>query len=150
VLLRNQREKVIHKGRGCTAKELWLLHPMQASLGWLRRELSWRIMCKKLARMAFTITTQVRMKVAQSGGGQLPPSILRMSAISLDLYDSITYKRSRKSGALIAALALCYLGRSTCCLWACRDDAEYLNPLQGKPEQSSSLFWLRVTLIICT
>lgn len=29
---------------------------------------------------------------SQLGGGQLPPSILRMSAISLDLYDSTTYK----------------------------------------------------------
>ena len=73
-------------------------------------------MCKKLARMAFTITTSRNESCSQSGGGQLPPNILRMSAISLDLYDSTTYKRSRKSGALIVALALCYLGRSACCL----------------------------------
>ena len=43
-------------------------------------------MCKKLARMAFTITTSRNESCSQSGGGQLPPNILRMSAISLDLY----------------------------------------------------------------
>ena len=86
VLFRNQRGESDPQVSWVYCKRAWLLHPMHASLGWLRRELSWKIMCKKFARMAFTITsTSKNESCSQSGGGQLPPSILRMSAISLDL-----------------------------------------------------------------
>jgi hypothetical protein len=50
-------------------------------------------MCKKFARMAFTITsTSKNGSCSQSGRGQLPPSVRKMSTLALDMYNSTTYE----------------------------------------------------------
>jgi hypothetical protein len=95
------------------------LHPMHASLRWMRRELCWRRMCKKSARMAFTITsTSKNESCSQSGRGQLPPSVRKMSTLALDMYNSTTYEthcRFESQGQVELSLPL---GKSTC--WSSR------------------------------
>ena len=91
------------------------LHSMHASLGWMRRELCWRRMCNKFARMAVTITsTSKNESCSQSGRGQLPPSMRKMSTLALDMYNSITYETHCRFGSQGQVKLSLPLGKSTC------------------------------------